>query len=416
MNHCNRLAGVLAMAIWLPACATTKPAFNDAASIGYRLPETAVQLRLDLVLTDCTTLPKAVASVSLTPVARPSRHAYRIEGSQLASFTKQRSLSVDLFPSGAIKSINGGVTDQTGAILVNLIKTAATIVTVAAAPDDSHCTPEANRHLGRVRHFKGKVKKLTRQLRRDPSSDPVAMRTQIDAYAAEAARIETDNLSIHLNTTIELKEDRSTNEQTVTWKPSDLQKWLLPAAHGKTPVDYFSINYSVNLKSGVLDRKKSVPVSPNDGTCPEPDSQCATTIVFREPVDAEFTVHAMADDLAGKAGENEWQAVLPVAQWGDFSFLSLRVGFGGSKTVTLGLDEFGRRTSFSWDSNARGEGISGGLLGIVEAAGGLRPAHTDEDLDAKKVELERLQTQLELNKLLKCEAILDAGGFKCPEE
>lgn len=423
MNHSIGLAAALAMAIYLPACGVTKPAYNEAASIGYRLPETAVQLRLDLVLTDCTTVPKARASVSVTPVVRPSRHAYRLEGSKLTSFTKQRNLSVDLYPSGAIKSINGGVADKTGAILVNLIKTAAVVVgmsTTAAPPSGTQCTPETNGDLLRVRTFKGRIQNLNQLLESDPSADPVALRTQIDAYAAEVARIETDNLSLHLTRTIELAESNGgqipTEEHTVQWNSSDLQKWLRYCLSPETPVNYFSIKYSVKPKPVVSDRKDPAPPPKNDGSCPKPDSKCATTIVFREPVDAEFTVTAVADDLAGKEGDQKWQGAFPVAQWGDFSFLSLRVGFGGSKTVTLGLDEFGRRTSFSWESNARGEGITGGLLGLVESAGALRPAHTDEDLAAKKAQLEKLQTQLELNKLLKCEAILDAGGFKCPEE
>lgn len=105
----------------------------DAAHITYRLPDTAVQINVGLTLVGCAPI-KARAEVALAPAITPGTEHFRLDGAKLASLTKKRELDVSLYPNGSIKSVNGTVSDRTGAILVSAIKIAGTIALAAAPP------------------------------------------------------------------------------------------------------------------------------------------------------------------------------------------------------------------------------------------------------------------------------------------
>ena len=96
--------------------------------------------------------------------------------------------------------------------------------------------------------------------------------------------------------------------------------------------------------------------------------------------------------------------------------LCLDVGFGENRTVALKFDSFGRTTSFGWNSEATGEEISGAVAGYASSLTGIAASlGGPSKLDDQKQEIDQLNTQLTLNQLRKCEAIIDAGGFTCPE-
>jgi hypothetical protein len=138
------------------------------------------------------------------------------------------------------------------------------------------------------------------------------------------------------------------------------------------------------------------------------DPRCSHTLVFREPVPAKLTlVTANADfNLDGDdlgADVKIGQLAFPMAQYGAYAYLPLTVSFAGSKNVTIGLDEFGRKTSLA-------------LVGVSDAAAALNKTLDGESLLEKKARVEALDTQLKLNKLERCQEIIRAGGFVCPEK
>lgn len=102
-----------------------------------------------------------------------------------------------------------------------------------------------------------------------------------------------------------------------------------------------------------------------------------------------------------------------ISQWGSVSELPLETGFGGNFSMSAGYTEFGRQTSFSWKSDARGEAIMGALSSMVDAASAARSALTT-DLEGDKAEIDRLQTAKTLNELEYCRQVIEAGGFTCP--
>src|SRR5206468_10235069 len=115
----------------------------------------------------------ATPTVTITPIANPNPNAkqrYTLYGADLSSFWKDRDLTAELYPDGALKSVNGGVADKTGAIFTNILKTAAGIVTLFAAPSPppvpvtGKCTTDTNDALARVVALRGQIKKLRNRL------------------------------------------------------------------------------------------------------------------------------------------------------------------------------------------------------------------------------------------------------------
>lgn len=423
-------------AVAMCACAAqgSKPdAAQDGSYIDYRLPVTAAMVNVNLTITSCTPL-KASAVVALNPVVRPSpydEHQFRIRGTDLASFWKKRELKIELYPNNAIKSLNASVADRTGAIITNAIK----IVGALAAFDPSAprpagapvCNPATDQAVRDADVLKGRIKALQQQVVNAPAANPEAIRKQIDAVAAEVGRLQADSLTIALTQTIEFgnKEDAA---GFVRWKAEDFRKWFKSA--GAETIPEWSLAWCVERpkagqdptcsadqakgsEAGTLDARRL-----EKAVLPEcVASKCARTLVFREPRIAALALVTASDAFADIKPDTQLaQATFPMPQWGVMTYFPLDVGFAGSKSLTLTFDEFGRRTSFGWASDAQGEGMTGAAQGILDAAGAYRTARAGEALAAEKAELDALDTQQKLNKLRRCKAVLDAGGFVCPEQ
>ena len=127
-------------------------------------------------------------------------------------------------------------------------------------------------------------------------------------------------------------------------------------------------------------------------------------------------VSAASDSYASGLDSTLAKKDFGVAQWAEFTYIDLSAGFGESNTISLSLDEFGRKTQFGWISNARGEGIVSGFSSIAEPIGTYRTSKDGENLANMKGEIDELETTQKLNKLRKCESIIENGGFVCPEE
>jgi hypothetical protein len=428
----SHTAVLLSAAIATSGCGTqsTKPtAGPDAAFINYQLPVSAAQLTLNLTLTECGPAPKGKGTVALTPVVRPSpfpEHYFHIKGADLASFTKKRELKIDLYPNGAIKTVNASVADRTGAILANVLK----LATAAAAFDAATprlakiaCNAKTAEAIRDVDSIRTQVQQLQKALASGSAADPTATRKQIDALAAERGRLQADKLTIALTRTIEFWSE--TKGGVVRWKGEQLAQWF--DGVGLDTLDHFSLGWCVQKQSDTAEPTCDAATAQGSHRAPGADAsgsakiacasdQCAKTLVFREPVNAVLTLVAMRDDLGSEADSQLAQATLPIAQWGEVSYFPLQAGFADSKSLSLALDEFGRRTSFGWTSEARGESLTGGVQTIADAALGFKTARDGADMAAKKAELDALETQQKLNELRRCQAVLDAGGFVCPEQ
>ena len=423
-----------------------------AASIEYRLPVTTAKLSLQLTLQSCPADgPIAEGKVTITPVANPGdapAEHYRIDGANLQSFTRSRSISVERYSNEALKSINGEVADRTGAIISNILSIGGGLVGLVGTDSGRRATsPTCNlatrRALEQVNQLTARIAAFRLQL--PGASEEVAhrLRQAIDALAGEVARLRTEELQLSLEREINFRAGlpgvQRTRGGVITWTEGDLAKWLQVEARSTTTVTHFKLAYCVDPTAEAADvrcngqvveqqagqeaeavtrlpegeRERGHVASPG---CFDPDIalRCPRSLVFRDPVAARLRVIAHDSRFEGKTpNEQMAQSSLWIAQWGTLTELPLSVGFGGNFTMAAGFDEFGRRTSLTWKSGARGEGITGAISPIVTAGTALNNAFTTE-LEMQQQEITRLETQQKLNRLEFCRQVIEAGGFNCP--
>lgn len=404
---------------------------RDGAYIEYSLPFTSLQLTTRMVLTDCQDKPRAKAEVTLAPVVGASpypSHTLTVKGKDLTSFTKKRDLKIELHPHRAIKSINGGVSDRTGAILVNVVKFAALL---AAAPSSetakdkeffAQCNEATRSALARAKALKGRIK----ELRGDLGDDPAETMKRVDALAAELVRVESGQLTLNFTKLIPI--DLEQKGGTLSWSREELSKWFVG---GREPLRNFRIAWcledwapgivthcTLNVAQSaqdeyVADKARGGGAWAQAPKCPD-DQYCSTTIVFRDPKRVEVAMVGAEGDLEGGSEGALGRLQFPLPQRGEYSFYPLSVGFGGSKSLGLTLDEFGRRTSINWSSNARGEEITGATQSVAEAAVAWQAARDAHDVKQDKAAVEALEAQQKRNKLEACRSIIEAGGYTCP--
>lgn len=404
---------------------------NDGAYIDYQLPVTAMQLTLDATLIECGANPVAKGTVTLTPVAKASPHAehrFRVSGENLASFSKKREVKIDVYPHGAIKTINSSVSDRTAAIIAGVVKLAGSVLfaddqKVVAVP--GVCSSAAEKSLDKFRSLESKIARLQERLL-DDKEDQAQLQKKIDVLAVEAARVKQDYLSLKLVRVLDFADE--TRGGVIQWKAGELGKWL---QHQKGEENLVRANFAVGwcvvpvgggdplcnpgLAKGFS--RQAVQATAAPVACRADGGDCRTTLVFRDPARAVLTAVVMDKDLVTQRPDGKMaEAVFPMAQWGVMSYLPLSVGFGGSKSLSLAMDEFGSRTSFGWNSNARGEEIIGAAQGVVDSVSTFDSLRAGQDLRSNEAQIKVLETQQKLNKLNKCKAIIEAGGFVCPDQ
>jgi hypothetical protein len=411
-------------------------AHKDAAYLTYKLPATAARVTMDLTLTKCTPSVSAKAVISLAPVVVSSQHEFTIDGSKLASFSKKKEVEIGLYPNQTIKSVNSAVSDRTGAILVNAIKTVGMLAMAADERPQAtdYCNEETKRHVERVDEISKLISDLRSSVSVSPKADVEANQKKIDAWAKEAARIKIENLTTSLSGDIVFDEQLQEAGGVVQWSTSRFERWFTKSEPGRS--GHFMLGWCLSIVADeapcskgevrmINQRAKAAAESKGKGQpqdaprlrfkCKEDGTNCATTLVFLEPKDAMLKIFAYGSDLGVTAETEMAQVLLPVTQWGDVSYLDFSAGFGESKAASLSLDEYGRRTSFGWKSEARGEGIGGSLQGIGDAAQGFYSVMEGREVKDQKAEIEVLETQQKLNKIRLCKAAIEAGGHACPE-
>lgn len=426
----------------------------DAASITYNLPMTVALVKADLTLRDCQTALMATSTITVSAIPAPSSNGalrFTVSGSDLKSALKSREVKIETHDNGAIKSINASVSDRTFAIIGNVLKFAATIAPFLAADNnpkalgDGLCNDATTAALAQAAADEREIVRLRRTLANTPPKDIEGVRKKIDMLAADLAQLESGPLRLTLARTVAFDSGSKANNFLVNWKESDFAKWLKSTTD--TPTSDFRLAFCARAKAEsdfVCDTSIAENGKPPSGVdTPEnlpADADRKKSLVFREPVTAQIKIVSASDRnmldlnayeravlvrptppaltlLEARVSKDETlvSTTIPVAQWGDISLLSLRAGLGQSKAVSLTMDPFGKRTSFSWSSGAGAEGVTAGLAGAAEGVAALVGAAQGAELKSVQQEIAELEARQKLNKLETCRAVIESGGFVCPD-
>lgn len=434
---------------------------SEAAAISYTLPETKVKIDAVLTLASCDRI-AAKADITVIPLAVPNDPnellEFTVSGSRMQSFWQKRDLNIDLYPNGTIKTVNAASSDKTASIIAGVIKLAASVALMNknfVKGDQYQCKESTGKAFREYKALKGKIAEYRKEF--DTSSNPKQLSEKIEALAQEIARLETGELQIKVSKTIEVKRtnsktgdhyldggiiefdlakfdkwieeksdstviaavnNKAAHPQTIAYKPFSLAWCAAPlnAPEGNkcmkgSPDDWDKLPTQA-LPTVACKTEKEVKTETGTDTVTE---NCPTTLVFREPVKARIIVTALSDYYGSDSDKQLVNGVIDVAQWGTLQYLDLTAGFAEDKSISLSLDEFGRKTKFGWSSNARGEGVVSGLNTIAEPITTYQTTKEGENLADMKARVNELDTRQKLNKLENCKAILDSGGFVCPD-
>jgi hypothetical protein len=442
------ILGAALVPLMLSACATTDsdapPARLNpsAAAIDYALPSVSSKLTVQLVLLQCDQGPLATSVFAVVNEAgADQQRRHRLSGSALGSALKRRELAVELYEAGTLKSVNAAVEDRTGAVIANVFNLltsgfgvfrAATAHT--ATPGASSCNEPTRRALQEVQDLEKRIGVLRASALAAAPEKGEAIQKQINNLAARVGTLRSNELSIGLTRPLEIGTAPGTEKQ-IRWTMADLAKWFAtdpvrepcaqhpafradPDKRGcAAETELFAVSYVFTGTPATAEEAKDRCAL--GAIAPEDETACARTIVVVDPVRAKVKVTAAGPEFAGKkAGDTLAEAAVLVPQWGRVSYLTLDVGFAGSKNVMMGLSPFGAKTSFQWKSQARAETATAALNTAATAASGFVTAIRAPDSSEVKVwqgQITELETQLKLNKLIKCQAVIQAGGTVCPD-
>ncbi|WP_436047078.1 hypothetical protein [Phenylobacterium sp. LjRoot225] len=446
-------APLVAVCMALTGCATTKgaPGWNepDAAKISYFAPKTELEVQGDLRLLACDA-DRILAAPTLSLVQRGAADPaaeFHLEGRELLSSLQKRELALDLTDDRTIRSLNAASSDRTGAVITNILKIFTTVASTFSAvtpgpgpasagarpalrpapPPPSLCNAQTMEALRQANDLAATIQKRRAALSTASPADAEKVGAQIDVLVAQLAFLSTGPLTISLWRPLEVG-DAPVSGASVNWTIKDLAKWMsedpqkepctpaMPSAFTgtgcKAQTAHFALGYSV---AGTVDEKrpsKSRCLHPIAGDAP----MCARTLVLAEPTPATVTLTANNGNFVGrKEGDTLGLAEVPMAQWGPATYLPLDVGFSQSRSVGMTFDQFGRKSSFSWGSEATAENATGSLAEIAEAGAAARKAVRGKgEVEVWEEEAARLETRLKLNKLQACQAVIEAGGTVCP--
>jgi hypothetical protein len=401
----------------IPMASSAAP---PADSIEYALPDTMIQVKLDLVLESCAT-PGTLAmpgnplifkpTVTVTPEAKASASAsnrYRIDGAELASWWQKRDVALTLNENGTLKSIGLASEDRTAAIIGNVIKLGTTIATLGIAPFYStqpvqapECTPETAAKTRELSAVRAHVRQLEDKLA--ASFDPVAIKNikeAIDRLSARAGELRTGpDGPLFLTMTKKIAPPDRPGSVDVKWDADDFKEWFGSDSAEAAALAALAIDFAPASLA-------NAPVADNSPPTKGP------FIVVREPVLATLTVTPAGKGKVQGFEEAKAKATAWIAQWGGKSYYMLRSGFGESKKLALELDPFGRKTSMTVNRDARAENVTGGLASIGDAAVAFQAANSETH--EQELRIKELETQQKYNQLKLCEAIIEEGGFTCP--
>jgi hypothetical protein len=424
--------GLTSAIVMAAPVAAQQPA--SSTTISYSLPSSSVKVAVGFTLTKCVGGFEARPDVSFVPTVGPNPHAehrFSLDGRNLSSFWKNKKIAIQTYPSGSIKSLNGALADQTGSIISSVIKLVGSVLALEGQQPiglAGRCNDATRAAIARSEALTARIKTLRAQYATTPPAQLAAVEAAVNALAAEAGRLQTGELRVDLNREFVL--EPNVTGGTLLWNRNDFAKWLLEdAALAKSNPPVSDLIVGVCIASEVPGR--AAPMCDRTITdqadvraaelqtmapvvCPD-DATCATTIVLREPRRASITAVSLSPGFAGKpVGATLKRGDLVISQWGELSYLPLRVGFGKSVSFAMGFDENGHKVSQTWDATARGTTLLGGASSITDAAIGAYKAINGERVAEQKAEVDRLNTLKAYNQARFCAAVIEAGGFTCP--
>ncbi|WP_293675883.1 hypothetical protein [uncultured Phenylobacterium sp.] len=444
---------VLSSVLLLAGCSSTgagpKSSLTpQALSITYQAPKTRVAVEGDLTLINCEPV-RVISSLSLnaTGVADPAA-TFTLDGKYLSGAFTKRDVKVELNENRTLKSINTSVSDRTGAVITNLFKTVGSIVTgvrALEAGSPTVCNPQTLGALKQAEALAVKIDTLRAALATNAA--PRTAVKDLDALAAQLAWVRTNQLTLKASRTLTLpaSPDAPPLEGTpgpaakaydLRWTLADLGKWFArdPQTDPCTPVHpaSFAVDPSkqdCELVTGMLSLTWSITgiAAPDDkrvaaSPCLRTDAseaqvaECRRSLVVTDPVISQVTVATVRPDYIGHGpGETLAQASVPVVQYGTAGYIPLDVGFAKSRVVAMTFDQFGRRQTFSWTSEASAENATAALNDIATAgAATAKILRGDTQAEAWTKENARLETQMKNNLLKSCQAAIQAGATACP--
>ncbi|MCP4896621.1 MAG: hypothetical protein GY906_06550 [bacterium] len=418
---------LLPLTVISSGCATTEP--GSSAGMTYAHPRTDGLVTVGVVLKECgETLARTKFDVDVKMVSKAgkdSTRTYHLSGSDLASYSIKRGLTIGVDDNGVIKSINSENSNRTAAIISNVIKTGATLVPSMVATEVTICKPEAKNAVDEANTLKDKIASLKASINSGSTPDQIEKNIKtINRFAAELAALRTGILRVDTKGTF--KSDLKNGEQAIPESgictgtdgiPLDtkpFEKWFDPTFVTSTVfTDHFKITGCVTENAAPA---RVIPlVEKSTGR----RRDCELQIELPNPASIKAQLTLVGPVYPRVPGSNAPapgpNMTMHAAQLNSTGTLCLDVGFGESRTVGMKFDSFGRKTEFTWNSEARGEAISGAIAGYASGLTGIADSlEGTSELAAQKEEIDRLKTQKTLNELRQCEAIIEAGGYECP--
>ena len=405
----------------LSGCAATHP--GNSAGITYSLPRTDALVKLGVTLKHCDARnAKYDSEVILISVVGAQDLKYHISGEHLSSSKVKRGFSIGVSENGVISSISSSNADRTSAIVSNVLKSVGTVASMIAAADGSSlCKPEVQDAISRVNAITAAIDSIKQNLSAVPPPMPTPEEKkdyveqvkgfieQINVLAGKLAALKTGILRVETSGKITLEKDKfPSGYVSIALDEEPFEKWFVSKNKPKISEE-FGIEWSATIPAPA---PTIVDVTPSQTKNSRIDRECGFEIPLPSPIPVRVDLRLAGSHYTNKTGPS---ATFYAAQLNDPSSLCLDVGFGESRSVSLKFDRYGRTTEFSWNSEARGEAISGAVAGYSSSLAGTAAALAGKSaLALQKEEIDRLNTQKTLNQLRKCQAIIEAGGFTCP--
>lgn len=412
----------------LGACAVTDP--QEGSSINYRMPRADVDSAISLTLNDCEDTSKGIeldinATMDLAVKSGAQDKYFSIKGIDLASSRIKRDLKITLGESEVISAVNANASDRSPAIAVNVLKSAALVAAFVASPAIDlgvKCKQEVKDAIKRNDLITKEIKRLNHELAiaKPNFAKNAATIKNINKLAREIVDRRKNMLEVVLKNEIKIDRisiDKKTINQGVILDKSAFAKWLENPTQNVVAA-LFRLSFRADAVDTPIDK-----IRPVRGSW-LPHRSCGFSMKVPDPVLVKVVV--AFDVLRGSEPPSdlleEWDGrkigllTIPAAQWKDPAEICLDAGFGESRSVGLSFDEFGRRTEFSWKSEATGEVTSGAVVGAVPDLVSLGTTiEGRSELAEQKAKIEKLETQQKLNKLQACHEIIEAGGFDCED-
>ncbi|WP_223788785.1 hypothetical protein [Marinicella meishanensis] len=428
----------MVIALLLSGCATTNP--GSGASTKYYLPKTIVKADLTLILKGCTNNPNGHATIEVEPKLNvsliPSNDgvARVIHGQHLGSDRTKRQLTVTTHPSGLIAGINTTNQDQTAAIISNVASFATKVLSVAALADSTtpadkirfECHPDVSKHLNSIANLKDNIKDQQQILRavNFPSS-PKKIQEDIDALAVEISKIRTSSpmsLTFSKNIPIEqvsLLDDPKDEylEQELEFDFADVfEKWLIKSElngiEKEKSAEYNFAKKHLRINwAGKKSRQTNATISSSDKSVDFKACELSILVPPLTHIDLQITPKgSLYDDKLTESTQS-----IPAPQLSDPEKLCLSVAFAENRTVNMSFNKFGQRTSFTWNSEARAEAVTGALAGIAkDVSTTMSSLEGQSELDKQLETINQVNTQIQYNNALLCQQAAAEGATSCP--